>query len=436
MRAAGPVVLFISIGIVAPGVAQFAEPWQTDWQTFAAQITPRLTELAPSLDNPDDFVAVSITPHGLPGFEDMPFEWEGSLEEVRGSGRASIRMNRIQIDHSGSTSPGVLAVVFATSRDSNEFEGLAPGIAVRYRGRLSAIPLQATSIRRVQVIFNILVTDVELLGSGDFEPRPTIADDGIVLATLSPPIAILSPNSIATAFGQRFTTEGVSALNPEVDAQGTVTNNLAASCVEVNGERSNMFAVLANQVNFLVPGTASLGPANITFIRGCGTDEEVRSNIGSVMIQKVTPAFFTFTVREQNGPRPIAALHGGGPELVGAPGILGEQATTRPAVAGEHLSLFAAGLGPVEFYSVGEVPQLVNPDRPTAPLVSRDVRIFIDGIEIARNDISYVGVAPCCAGLYQIVVRVPSSARAADLPVVIVVDGVSSPEGPFITVAE
>ena len=47
----------------------------------------------------------------------------------------------------------------------------------------------------------------------------------------------------------------------------------------------------------------------------------------------------------------------------------------------------------------------------------------------------YAGAAPCCAGLYQFTVRVPrgfpDSLRA---PVIATVNGVPTPEGPFLTV--
>ena len=47
-----------------------------------------------------------------------------------------------------------------------------------------------------------------------------------------------------------------------------------------------------------------------------------------------------------------------------------------------------------------------------------------------------VGTSICCAGLYQAVVRVPDSLLPGDHEVVITVDGISSPMGPFITVGQ
>ena len=56
------------------------------------------------------------------------------------------------------------------------------------------------------------------------------------------------------------------------------------------------------------------------------------------------------------------------------------------------------------------------------------------GIPLAGGDIFYAGTAPCCSGLYQLVVKVPLNAPDGNLPVVAVVAGVSTPSGPFIPV--
>ncbi len=44
--------------------------------------------------------------------------------------------------------------------------------------------------------------------------------------------------------------------------------------------------------------------------------------------------------------------------------------------------------------------------------------------------ISYIGGALCCAGLCQLVVKAPDGG----LPVTFIIDGVSSPESPFVAV--
>ena len=58
--------------------------------------------------------------------------------------------------------------------------------------------------------------------------------------------------------------------------------------------------------------------------------------------------------------------------------------------------------------------------------------VRIGGFELPPQDILYVGAAPCCAGLYQIVVRTPADLPTGDHPVIIGVDGASSPMGPTL----
>jgi uncharacterized protein (TIGR03437 family) len=60
--------------------------------------------------------------------------------------------------------------------------------------------------------------------------------------------------------------------------------------------------------------------------------------------------------------------------------------------------------------------------------------LTIGGIAVSGEDLAYVGLAPCCAGLNQVVAKVPANAPDGNLPVVLTINGMSSPQGPYITV--
>ena len=179
-------------------------------------------------------------------------------------------------------------------------------------------------------------------------------------------------------------------------------------------------------------------PSSFASARGAFGRDRTRQQTSAPQpfnIADFAPAFFNF-INNASGENPIAAVvvRDGDQEFVGAPGIL--TVDTTPAVPGEFISLFGTGFGPTNpSFEAGQIPLSVNPDAPTAPLTASNVRVLFGAIEVAPEDIFYVGVAPCCAGLYQLVVKVPDNAPDGDLPVVIIIDGVSSPEGPFITVA-
>jgi uncharacterized protein (TIGR03437 family) len=59
---------------------------------------------------------------------------------------------------------------------------------------------------------------------------------------------------------------------------------------------------------------------------------------------------------------------------------------------------------------------------------------MIGDIAVPPEDVPYVGISPCCAGLYQLVFKIPSNAPDGNLPVSFTVGGVSTPHGPYVTV--
>jgi uncharacterized protein (TIGR03437 family) len=253
-------------------------------------------------------------------------------------------------------------------------------------------------------------------------PKPSIAAGGVVSATLVPLVTKASPLAILSIFGQEFAPAGTDVRNPEVDGEGKVSTRLANTCVEINGERAPIFALFPGQIN--LQSTANLGdsPASVVVIRACDTAQENSSDPEMVSVAAVAPGFFN-SLANQDGVNLIAALHGGGPEPVTA---------DNPAAPGEFISLFATGLGPTATpFEPGQIPT-------AADQITGSFSITIGGVlrTWPDPDVFYAGVAPFNAGLYQIVVKVPDNAPAGDLPVTMTVDGVSSPDGPFITVAQ
>lgn len=300
-----------------------------------------------------------------------------------------------------------------------KFTGIQPGDAI---GQLT---LTSDDPDRPSV--DVALSALTLLPLGpDLGPAPQVNAGGVVLATGTPVVTDISPSSIITLFGQEFATSGTLALQPELDSGGRVSTTLADTCVEINGVRSTMFAVLPTQINLQVDESISPGTAYIVVVRGCGTATEQRSAPQAVIVTAVSPAFFNF-VNNADGENPIAALHGGGPDLIGAAGSLTGVVTT-PAQPGEFVSLFATGFGPTDpLFEAGEIPGAAAP-------VTGQVSATVAGIALSTSDILYVGVAPCCTGLYELVLKVPENAPDGNLPVTVVINGVSTPPGPFIAV--
>jgi len=259
-------------------------------------------------------------------------------------------------------------------------------------------------------------------------PKPIISDNGVVLANLLPKVESGSPLSIMSAFGSEFASEGTNT-RAELDSEGRITTNLAGTCVEINGERSAMFFLNSGQVNFQASHAVdAMGPASVVVLRGCDTPQESRSDPMMIDFAPVSPGFFMFGFDDAEGANPIAALHNDADSTpVGEPGLF---PNSTPAAPGELISFFATGFGPTDpSFEVGQIPGV------GAELVDKaSAKVMIGGIELAPADISYIGVSPCCAGQHQLVARIPSL-EDGDHEVIVEVGGVSTPAGPFVTVA-
>jgi uncharacterized protein (TIGR03437 family) len=270
---------------------------------------------------------------------------------------------------------------------------------------------------------------------------PSIGEGGIILGPGSngaPIQASAAPLSILSVFGQNFAPDGTLAFQPQLDESGRVSTLMAGVCVEIGGQGSPMLAVTPNQVNLQASDQIGLGPQSVVVVSNCNTLDEIRSQPQMVDFAATVPGFFVFPqFGAADGANPIAALHGGGPDVVAPAGLFQDtvEQTFSPAASGEFISLFATGLGETEpALEAGEIPQnVLDPANPTAPITG-NATVTIGGVPLAAADIFYAGVAPCCAGLYQLVVKVPESLQAGDHPVIVTVDGVSSPPGPFIPV--
>ena len=111
---------------------------------------------------------------------------------------------------------------------------------------------------------------------------------------------------------------------------------------------------------------------------------------------------------------------------------------TTPAEPGEFIRIFGTGFGLTEpDVQAGEIPQnvpAVQDNNFLAPLVG-DFKITIGGITLeGRPNVLAAGLSVCCAGLYEIVIKVPEGLPDGNHEVTATIDGVSTPPGTFITV--
>lgn len=252
---------------------------------------------------------------------------------------------------------------------------------------------------------------------------PVISSGGVVLADLFSGTTTGAPGAIASASGTDFTSQGTNATGT-LDVAGRLATVLDGSCLEVNSKRAPLFQVTPERVTFQIPVNAGLGDSKVQFLRGCDGTDAVRSNAAAFDIAALQPVFFLLS----DDPPAVAALHADMALVAEEGAIPGRE--SRPAVAGDVVTLFGTGFGPVS-------PPLATGEFAweAAPLATTSVRAMIGEIEVPQENILYAGAAPSAAGLYQLSVQVPDNVAAGTHGFTLMLGGVSSASGPKLTVA-
>ena len=101
-----------------------------------------------------------------------------------------------------------------------------------------------------------------------------------------------------------------------------------------------------------------------------------------------------------------------------------------------------AGTGPRGYSGDGGPAVAAHLNRPSGVALDAAGNLYIADpgnnrirkVEAQFNPLLYAGAAPCCAGLYQFTVRLPDNLPDGNVPVTAVVQGVSTPPGPFLAI--
>ncbi len=273
---------------------------------------------------------------------------------------------------------------------------------------------------------------------------PSVLPLGVVMGNLLPTINAISGESIISIFGKDFAPDGVDNRDTQLDpASGLITTNLSGVCVEIDGQRSPMFHVITeanpsdttvDQLNVQVPTLMGAGPVSVVVISNCGTPDEQRSAAEPVQLSDRTPAFFLLEPILSLGPNPLVATHLDFSKI----GDPNTHPGTTPAEPGELIRMFGTGFGLTDpDVQAGEIPQNVpevQDNNFVASLVG-DVSVTLGGMTLAGPpDLFSAGLLSCCAGVYEIIVRVPEALADGNHEVTATIDGVSTPPGTFITV--
>ncbi len=251
------------------------------------------------------------------------------------------------------------------------------------------------------------VGERSLTFSGYARSAPMISHGGVVNAASFEPASPVAPGSYVAIFGSGLseTTEAAATARlPLAMYYSIVSFDVPSAGISVPG---HLTYASPRQVNVQVPwelqGQSSAQvKVSIFFSNG---------NVVTVPLADYAPAFF------ETSPGVVAALDAGNRVV----------STLNPAERGKPVQLFANGLGPVTNQPASGEPALASPlsETRTLPVVT------IGGL---NADVSWSGLTPTLAGLYQINVTVPQGLAAGTHPITVTIGGKTSKAGTFLPV--
>ena len=266
-------------------------------------------------------------------------------------------------------------------------------------GAASSVTLTANAVN------GGLQGSVQIGGTVQSNPGvPVLNVNGTVSAASYSPIAIPSPGELVSIFGSNL------ADGPEAATQLPLPTQMQNAFILLGSQTMPLLYVSPTQINAVVPYGLTRGTAQQAVARH-GSSLSVPQR---VPLAAADPAFFTTNASGQ-GQGHIYVI----PPPKYDTQILAGSST--PATAGDILTMYCTGLGAVnQPVTAGSAA----PSNPLARTVST-VSVTIGG---QPATVSYAGLAPGFAGLYQINATVPGGVPTGDqIPVVIMVDGISSP---------
>jgi uncharacterized protein (TIGR03437 family) len=259
-------------------------------------------------------------------------------------------------------------------------------------------------------------------------PPPFLTADGVVGAGGSvPSVQAISPGGMASIFGANFVAGANQHTVGSADlVNGKVPTVLEGVCVSIGSTPAAILGVYPNQINVQV-GALTPGPVTVQVTTGCGSGNAGTSNFAGVAVQAASPEFFYYKVDPSGGPNPVAAANTSTGAEIGPPGLL-PGATFVPAKPGDTIEVYATGFGATSpSYGLGAIPG-------KGAMAAAPYSLMLGGVPVPASDIKYVGVSPCCVGLYQLDFTIPAGTPSGPLPLVITIAGAPSPSQAFLEV--
>lgn len=249
---------------------------------------------------------------------------------------------------------------------------------------------------------------------------PSISPGGLIVSSSFGALPTIGPGTYIEIYGQNLSTT-------TMGWQQFFVNNVAPTTlqgvgVKINGEPAFVNFVSAGQVNALIPGDVSAGPAQVIVSNAQGSSAPFTVNVAPQQPTLLAPAQFVISKNQYVGallPPDYAttfALPTGA--IAGVP--------SRPAKPGEVVVLYGLGFGPV----TQNVPVGTIAPAQTTSLNSA-LHVLFNQTEGA---VPFAGLAPGFVGLYQINVVVPQVADNDAVPLTFTLGGTPGAQTLYIAV--
>jgi uncharacterized protein (TIGR03437 family) len=298
--------------------------------------------------------------------------------------------------------------------------GFASGTVVRWNGQ----PLTTKVVDALDLTVEVPAADLATLGQAAVQafspsfgggasnplyfvigPAPVSGFQAFVNAANPLGGNVLAPGTIASLYGANFSTQTVLA-----DLAPPLPMTLGGVTITLDSYPVPIFFVSPTQINFQVPYFGIVNETTLTLTITQGS----LSTSFPVEIANVAPALFT---TNSQGSGQASALIAGTASIPAPAGMFNG---SRPAHAGEYVSLYCTGLGSVTNTPYESYPALSDP----FSITDFTPTVTIGG---APATVVFSGLAPGFVGLYQVNVQVPTGLTGGNaLPVVLTIDGVVS----------
>jgi uncharacterized protein (TIGR03437 family) len=274
---------------------------------------------------------------------------------------------------------------------------------------------------------NIYVSDtqnnrVRLLVPQPADPNrlPSISNAGVLTSTAFGGFPAIAPGAWIEIYGSNLA--GGTRAWTGADFRSTrAPIALDGTQVLIGGLPAYVAFISPNQVNALVPFHAGLGRQQVRVLTNLGTSAPYEVDMDPVRPGLLAPPSFLIGDRQY-----AAAVFADGATYALPAGAIPGVAS-RPARAGETITFYGAGFGPVNpFLEAGAIVQRSN-------TLELPARISIGDMPAT---VTYQGLAPGGIGLYQFNVTVPRVPAGDAVPVSFTQSGVTGRQTLYIAVVD